>query len=136
MRTSIILGVLATAMCVGHSDVRGVALAGPDDLVISLEGDCPGRLSMSWDGATPNEMSALWFSREQGEYRLPVGICGGTTLDLGPHGLHLARVFNSGAEGQGVLSGRVRQAACGGYLQMMVDDGYPCTTSNVVQIPQ
>lgn len=29
-----------------------------------------------------------------------------------------------------------RLLACGGFLQMIVQDGNPCATSNVVQIPQ
>lgn len=108
---------------------------GPDNLAIAVEGDCPGRITVRWEGATPDRWAGLWFSRSQGSFTLP-GPCAGTVLGLGPNGLRLARVFQSGPEGEGVMAGRAPSYACGGYLQMIVQDGNPCTTSNVVQIPQ
>ncbi len=105
------------------------------DLVLSVDGACPGEITIRWTGATAAQRSGLWFSRNLGQFTLP-GPCSGTTLGLGTDGLRLARVFQSGGQGEGQMTGRVPVFACGGYLQMVVQDGHPCTTSNVVQIPQ
>lgn len=124
--------VLATGACTGAS----AALAGPDNLVISLEGDCPGTMSVHWQGATPNRRAWLLISAENAGFQSQPGYpCGGTFLDIGPGGLRIAAAFRSGSEGSGRGSGRVTPAVCGQYLQMIVEDGNPCATSNVAQIP-
>ncbi len=110
--------------------------SGPDSLVIGVHGQCPGRIVVNWEGAAPNEWAGLWFSQSRGEVTLPQGPCGHTVLGLGTSGLRLVRIFRSGPDGAGELGGRAPTAACGGFVQMIVQDGIPCTTSNVVQIPQ
>ncbi len=91
---------------------------------------------------TPEQRTAAYEQHWQrgglssgGGYTLQ-GACAGTTLGLGSSGLRLVKVFATGADGEGRLTGVAPPFACGGYLQMVVADGNPCTTSNVVQIPQ
>lgn len=128
MKISVVVSVL-TAIVLG---CPGVSRA---DLVLSVDGACPGEITIQWTGATADKQAGLWFSRNLGEYRLNGPPCAGTTLGLGTHGLRLARVFRSGGQGEGQMTGRVPILACSGYLQMIVSDGYPCSTSNVAQIP-
>ncbi len=108
---------------------------GPDSLSIALAGSCPGRVTMHWEGAMPDSLAGLLFSRSRGNYTMNEP-CPGTVLGLGTSGLRLVRYFRTGLNGAGELSGTASPLACGGYLQMVVADGLPCTTSNVAQIPQ
>ncbi len=106
------------------------------DLTIRIEGDCPGRITMTWEGATPDRYAGLCFSQSLGQVTLPDPLCAGTVLGLGTRGLRLLRWFEVGPEGMGETTGRAAPLACGGYLQMLVN-GYPrCQTSNVVQLPE
>lgn len=107
----------------------------PDSLTISLDGACPGLLVFHWEGATPNRTAGIAFSTERGNFVIP-GWCEGTILGLGPRGLRAVAHAPTGPQGSGSSTRRATAFACGGYLQMIVQDGYPCTTSNVVQIPQ
>ncbi|MCL4195935.1 MAG: hypothetical protein KJZ69_00455 [Phycisphaerales bacterium] len=107
--------------------------------VITIDGRCPDHLVFQWEGALPNTHAGLVVASDTLGYQMgPGGRCGGTYLDIGPHGLRLAAIIRTGPEGRGVVSGRVSPSVCGMYLQMVVDDHnqYPCPTSNVVQIPQ
>ncbi|MCC6909645.1 MAG: hypothetical protein IT430_17040 [Phycisphaerales bacterium] len=130
MRTGICLALAAAAMA-------GAAnRASAQDPVLSIEGVCPGEVSVSWEGAMSSKSAALVFSHETGAYRISIGaICGGTTLGLGVDGLRLLRRFNTGPEGAGAMHGTANPYSCGGYLQIVVVSMPPCETSNVVQIP-
>lgn len=131
MRSSSILVMLGLALL--SASARS-ALAQP---VISIEGDCPGRVTFRWEGASPNQTAALAYSHATGNYVLPGPPCDGTTLRLGSSGIRLVRTFRTGPEGSGQMVGRAAAFACGGYLQVIVIEGNrPCPTSNVVQIPQ
>ncbi len=105
------------------------------DPAISLMGDCPGQVEVRWSGATASRIAVLCFSQELGDYLLPGGPCGGTLLGLGSRGIRVARYFRTGPNGEGAIRGHAAPIACGGYLQMVVVDASPCTTSNVAQIP-
>ncbi|MCL4196058.1 MAG: hypothetical protein KJZ69_01080 [Phycisphaerales bacterium] len=130
MRGSIVAAVFAAVVC--HSAARGACA----QVVISIEGACPGTLHVRWEGARPNQRAALMFSQNLGRFRLPGGFCEGTETGLGTQGIRVAKFFVTGAEGQGELSGRVTLYACGGYLQMVEYGSPPCPLSNVVQIPE
>ncbi len=132
MITATLIGCLSGS---AHATGVGAFLASPDNPTISLEGQCPGQLTMRWDGATPDRPAGLCFAFNTGNYTLP-GTCQGTVLGLGSHQLQLVTSFRTGPEGSGSLAGPVPRRACGGYLQMIVVQGFPCPTSNVVQIPQ
>lgn len=129
MRGTLLATVVAAVACL--SAVRGVHA----QVVISIEGDCPGAMRFRWEGATPDQWAGLIYSDERGNFTLNQP-CGGTVTGLGTRGLRLVWLFRTGAAGQGAATGRAASPSCGGSLQMVVQDGNPCTTSNVVQIPQ
>ncbi len=112
------------------------AVASANDLTISVSGECPGMVHVTYDGAAANRWAVLVFGHSQGELTLPFGPCGGTILGLNNDGLRLIRVLQTAPEGRGELAGHANNAACGGFLQLIVQEGNPCQTSNVVQIPQ
>ncbi len=129
---------LLTVMSVNSHAMKASAVeTGPDELIIVIEGTCPGRLSVRWDGATPNHTGALVYSDATGNYVLPGPPCDGTLLGLGSSGIRLVRTFQTGPNGSGQMVGHAPAFACGGYLQVIVIEGNrPCPTSNAVQIPQ
>lgn len=102
---------------------------------IDLTGDCPGAVTFRWDRATPNTNAALIVARETGHFTIPATACTGTVLQL-ERNLRVVTFFRTGSEGRGELTGRASQDLCGQFAQMVVVDGIPCATSNVVQIPQ
>lgn len=104
--TILIIAASGSAAFAMHSQSYG-----PDNLAIAVEGDCPGRITVRWEGATPDRRAGLWFSRSQGSFTLP-GPCAGTVLGLGSNGLRLAKIFQSGPDGGGVMAGRVPSLAC------------------------
>lgn len=122
------LAMLAAVACLG------AASGARAQVVISIDGDCPGAVQFRWEGATPDRWAGLCFALNTGNYTLP-GTCQGTVLGLGSHQLQLVTSFRTGPEGSGSLAGPVPRRACSGYLQVIVY-GFPCTTSIVVQIPQ
>ncbi len=101
---------------------------------LRLGGQCPGTITVSWANATPNKQMGILFANSTGSYTLPGGPCGGTTLGLSSSGLQLVNTIGTGS-GSGQVNGRAGTAACRKYLQLIVRDGSPCATSNVVQIP-
>lgn len=109
-------------------------VAGPDMLTISLEGRCPGQLTLQWDGATPDRPGGLIFALTRGNYNIGFGRCENTILGVGSS-LRLVRTLNTGPAGAGQLIGLAPRAACGGVIQMIVWRGNPCETSNVVDVP-
>jgi hypothetical protein len=104
--------------------------------VISIEGSCPTRLTFRWEGASADLPAALIVARETGQFTIPMKRCSSTELGLGSRGIRLLATFRTGAEGRGEVTGRANQALCGLFAQMLVIDGRPCPTSNVVQIPE
>jgi len=130
MHSSSILVIIVLAVL---SVFAGSATAQP---VISIEGSCPTRLTFRWEGASANFPAALVVARETGECTLPVDRCSGTVMGLGCLGIRAVAIFRTGLDGRGEVTGRASQSLCGQFLQMLVVDGRPCATSNVVQIPQ
>lgn len=101
---------------------------------IALEGNCPGRLRLTWQDTAPNHWAGLCYSDVAGRFTLPAGPCGGTVLGLGSRNLRLVEAFNTGPDGRGSLVGFATEPFCIGYVQIIVTDG-PCHTSNVVRVP-
>lgn len=126
---------LVVAVCLAEVTVLGV-VRGPDDVTASVQGNCPGAVTLQWDGAEADRWMGLMFARTTGRFTIPQIWCAGTEMGLGTTGLRLVALMPSGSEGSGERPGRVNAFACGGYLQLIVNDGFPCSTSNVVQIPQ
>lgn len=129
MRRTIIAATLIAVACLGAASTAQA------QAVLTLEGDCPGRMALRWDGATPDRWMALLYADTTGNYTIPNVWCAGTQTGLGTRNLRLVSLLRSGPQGSGTHSGRASAQFCGGYLQMIVY-GFPCSTSNVVQIPQ
>lgn len=106
----------------------------PDNLVLTLSGECPGTITVQWSGASINRGLGIVFASNQGSYRIPNDPCGGTTLGLGTQNLQLVISTRTGI-GSGEIRGHAGPSACRGFLQLVVLDGNPCTTSNVEQLP-
>lgn len=130
MRGTLLAAVVAAVACLGAA--RGACA----QVVISIQGDCPGRVTLQWSGARPERPCALAFAENEGQFLISWGPCWGVRLGLGTHNLRALAFFRTGAGGSGRAAGNASSQMCGGYLQMIVWDGTPCATSNVVQIPQ
>lgn len=106
---------------------------GAGGLHLSVAGPCPGTVTVSWSDATPSRTMGIVFANGTGNFTIPGGPCGRTTLGLGSAGIRLVNTINTGS-GSGRVNGAAGTSACGHYLQLVVVDGNPCTTSNVAQI--
>ncbi len=102
---------------------------------LRISGTCPGRVTVSWANATPSRPMGILFSSNTGSFVIPGGVCAGTQTGLSSSGLQLVYTGNTGPNGSGNVSANAGTPACRKYLQMVVADGSPCSTSNVVQIP-
>ncbi len=102
---------------------------------LRISGTCPGRVTVSWSGATPSRPMGIVFASSTGNFTIPGGLCGGTQLGLSSNGLQLVYTGNTGSNGSGQVSSNAGTPACRKYLQMVIADGSPCNTTNVVQIP-
>jgi len=104
----------------------------PPPFTLTVEGECPGWLTITWWGATHDSTIALLFAKNTGQFRIPSGSCRGTVLGLGTQALQLMASFPAGSNGSGSHSGTTQQGACLGYLQMV--DTSNCQVTNVAQI--
>lgn len=107
--------------------------SGGGGVSLSLSGECPGRITVAWSGATPSRQMGIVFASRTGSFVVPAGPCAGTSLGLGTQNIRLVNTVGTGS-GSGQVSGDAGTAACDGYLQLVVADGSPCETSNVAQI--
>ena len=98
---------------------------------LSISGDCPGRVTVSWRGATPNEQQGLVFGASQGNTTIPTGVCQGTVLGIQGQ-VRLVNTMGTGPNGEGSVSGNAGTAACGHFLQLV--EVPSCNVSNVVEI--
>lgn len=109
---------------------------GPPRYSMSVEGQCPGRLTISWNNATPNATQGMAFGNNLGTTNIPNAFpCAGTPLGIAG-GVQLVDppgYFSTGGSGSGSFSGNAGAAACGHYLQLV--EGGTCQTTNVAQIP-
>lgn len=129
MRGTLPAAVFAVVACLAAA--RGAHA----QVVISIEGDCPGRIALRWEGATPDRWMALLYADTTGNYTIPNVWCAGTETGLGTRNLRLVSLLRSGPQGSGTRAGQASAQFCGGYLQLLVNDARPCSTSNVAQIP-
>lgn len=102
--------------------------------MLTLDGRCPGEINVAWSGATPNQSMGILYARNAGRFVVPGGPCAGTELGLGANQIQLVSTVNTG-EGSGSINGHAGAGACGGYIQLVLANGAPCATSNVVQLP-
>lgn len=104
------------------------------DPTIETVGDCPGVVGVFWSNCPPNQDMAIVFAYDLGSFTVPGGVCGGTELGV-TRGVRVVFTGNTGPNGSGETRGEVPECGCGRYLQMVIADGTPCTTTNVAQIP-
>lgn len=112
--------------------VKTVLESGP---LLQVDSNCPsgGAFLVSWRNATAGGEVLLFFSRENGAFRIPQGYpCEGVQLGLGASGLRLVGGKGTDRSGSGLIRGTISSAACGGYLQLL--DLTLCGRSNVATI--
>ena len=120
---------------VADSFIRLETCDGPGTLNISLDGQCGGMVTFSWENAPPNKTMNVIYARETGEFRLGhTHGCPSTLLGLGRRGIREAfRIETS--TGTGSVQGRLRASACPGYFQAVIGGVGPCQVSNVISTP-
>jgi len=128
-------GFARTDVRTGLGAHDGLEWVGPLGASLSTGGVCPGRVTVSWNGATPSRPMGIVFANSTGNFVIPGGVCGGTQLGLSNQGIQLVFSGNTGPNGSGQVAGNAGGSACRKYLQMVIVDGSPCGTTNVAQIP-
>lgn len=113
-------------------NLTGAGFGNAGGYFLSIAGQCPGTLTVSWSGATPSVTQGIVFALNTGAFVIPTGPCQGTALGLGTQGLRLVNTISTGS-GSGSVNGAAGTGACGGYLQLV--EVPSCDTSNVAQIP-
>lgn len=108
---------------------------GEPEYLLTIDGDCPGRLEVAWDNATPNVQQAIVIGNTQGSTTIPNAFpCAGTQLGVAGNVMLVDPPGFFGTQsGSGIIRGNAGSGACGRYLQLV--EGGSCNTSNVVQIP-
>jgi len=98
---------------------------------LSVSGACPGQLTLTWRGATPNQRQGIVFGASEGNTAIPNGVCQGTVLGIQGQ-VRLVNTIGTGATGEGSVSGPAGTAACGHFLQLV--EVPSCNVSNVAGI--
>lgn len=102
-----------------------------DAPTLTINGACPGTITLSVTGGTPSGSIALISSASQGNSSVPAGSCAGTPLDLSSPSL--LAIVPLDANGGFSIQRNVAAALCGRFIQVL--DLSSCQTSNVAQIP-
>ena len=103
-------------------------------LEVTVEGTCPGPVSVTVTGLTPGARVAMVSSPEAGVTEVPAGLCAGTVLGLSPDGLVLRMVgTDSDGDGDVVLAPMLPSPSCG--LQVQAVELLSCEASPVVDLP-
>ncbi|MGB0953790.1 MAG: hypothetical protein ACPG31_11230 [Planctomycetota bacterium] len=96
-------------------------------LDLSISGTCPGPMTITVSGATPNGSVAVVYGNA-GSFTLPSAPCAGIVLDLDfPN---LAGLFTADANGDLVLTPTIPAVVCGWTLQVV--DATNCAVSTSV----
>lgn len=106
-----------------------------DNPLLRLSSACPygGRLTISWEGATPGGQVAVLFARLPGSYRIPNRApCGGTRLALGTILLRIVYRGDAGQDGARTINRFVNSDPCTGYMQVL--DLSSCRLSNIERV--
>jgi hypothetical protein len=99
---------------------------------LALSGSCPGTITLSFSGATPDGVVTLFGSHARGSTVLPPGgPCPGMALGL--EGAALVDTARADASGAGSVAHVVRADRCGSFLQAV--DVASCSAGNVARIP-
>lgn len=96
-------------------------------LDLTINGTCPGVMTITVSGATPSSTVALVYGNA-GSFTLPADPCAGITVDMDfPN---LAGVFTADANGDLILTPNIPSVACGFTVQAV--DATLCAVSNAV----
>lgn len=98
---------------------------------LSWSGTCPGPLTLTMTGMTPNGPLKVLSSSQTGSVAVPAGPCAGTASGLGPSNLRLRANLTADANGEASLNVTLPRAACASYEQVL--DVGSCTFTNVTQ---
>jgi hypothetical protein len=85
---------------------------------MALTGECPGEMTASVIGATPDGRVAFLYGQRGGETTIPDGPCRGVRLPVG--NAHLVRIVTADSEGNAEISGNV-PGGCGTVAVVAVD---------------
>lgn len=109
--------------------------AGGGGYQLTVSGQCPGAVTVSWSGADPGSQQALVIGQNVGQTTIPNNQpCPGTVLGIqGQVQLVSPPGFFGTGNGSGSINGNAGAGACGRHLQLV--HGGTCVTSNVEQIP-
>lgn len=121
------------AACVAALALSSAAQA--QNPVLTLEGVCPGEMTVTVTGARGARTVLLGFARREGRTLVPLGMpCAGTVLGLEGRTLWTVLAFRTDESGTGHATAYAGNRACGGFLQALVND--ECEVTNVIQIPE
>ncbi len=120
-RGGALLGILALLLGAGVAASQTLALSGP----------CPGEMTLTVTGATPEGRVAFLTGSDLGPDVVPGGPCTGTPLDI-TGSLVLRGALFADEAGQVSANASIPEAACGLWLQAL--DVGPCGVSNAVPV--
>lgn len=115
----------------GSAYVDNVSIAG-GGVSISIQGSCPGPVTLSVQNATPGGNVALALAASTGTFVIPPQfVCGGTVLGLGGTP-SLALIVGANGSGAASIVGTLPPGVCGRYVQVV--DLSSCSASNVLRL--
>jgi len=94
-------------------------------------GSCPGELSLSFSGGSPDEVIGLLISDQLGAGRISAGPCAG--VETGLTAPEIEASIRLDALGESEVTRNVPLSVCGRFVQMV--DGPSCALSEAIQLP-
>lgn len=101
------------------------------DYTLSVSGQCPGLVTIEWEGARPHRSQGVILGSRLGAYSIPTGRCAGTILGIESN-VWLMYVIST-ENGGGRRRAMAGSHPCAWYLQLI--EGDSCRLSNPAQIP-
>ncbi len=105
-------------------------------LLLSADGDCPGKVMFTAEGVTPGAKVAFLRAKGLGEHDVPGNLlCGGTMLNL-DSSVAVGRVVTADGNGVASAAGFFGNSQCGVFYIQAVElaDSSNCAVSNVVHV--
>jgi len=98
---------------------------------LNLTGSCPGAMTVTVTGLTPNGGVSIGIGSDMSGTVLPNGPCAGQEIELG--GIQTRRDLTADANGAVTFSATPGAGICNGLIQAV--DASTCTTSSVEMVP-
>lgn len=105
--------------------------AAMSDYTLRVSGQCPGLVTIEWEGAKPHRSQGVILGSHPGAYTIPTGRCAGTVLGIEGN-LWLMYVITT-ENGSGQRRAAAGSHPCHWMLQLI--EGDSCRLSNPAQIP-